>query len=214
MYGLQDEDPALLKSNVLKDPSEFASRAVKEDWLDQFLKVLARTGSDPNVSALSYDSPDGFDEAIFKYVTEDLNMEVTDEEDTNAVRYVNSFTRDPVPSALVWDLTTRAPKRKDTAFYWLKADNSVDQGLIKAVYDKAENKVYLEVEDEPNGEIKLLATPGLMDFDRPLTVETDKGEFTVDLKADKDIINASIRETGDMNLAWADEIEVDLGDGV
>ena len=214
MYGLQDEDPALLKSNVLKDPSEFASRAVKEDWLDQFLKVLARTGSDPNVSALSYDSPDGFNEAIFKYVTEDLNMEVTDEEDTNAVRYVNSFTRDPVPPMIVWDLTTRAPKRKDTAFYWLKADNSVDQGLIKAVYDKAENKVYLEVEDEPNGEIKLLATPGLMDFDRPLTVETDKGEFTVDLKADKDIINASIRETGDMNLAWADEIEVDLGDGV
>ena len=208
MYDLQDEDPELLKTHVLKDPAQFAKRAVEENWLEQFLRLLEEAGGEPYVQVLSYDSPGDLDEKLLAYVTQELGMEVTTEEDANAVHFVDKYTRDPNPSAFVWDLATRADERQDTAFYWLKADPSVNRGTLKAVYEESSNTVYLEAEDGVEGDITILANPFLMDFDRPLTVETASGSFTVDLHSDSDIISSSISETGDIYLSWADEVTV------
>ena len=210
IYGLTDVDPEKLKTYVLKDPAQFARRAVDENWLEQFLEILASIGEEPSFYTLSYESLGDFDDIIFQYVTDELGMEVI-EEDTNAVHFVDSYTRDPIPEVFVWDLETRAPKRKDTSFYWLKADDQVDQGMVKALYDGETNTVYLEEVDEINGDITILANPFLMDFDRPLTVVTVEDEFSTDLNPDSGIIAGSIRETGDIFLCWADEVRVSFG---
>ena len=210
IYGLTDVDPEKLKTYVLKDPAQFARRAVDENWLEQFLEILASIGEEPSFYTLSYESPGDFDDIIFQYVTDELGMEVI-EEDTNAVHFVDSYTRDPIPEVFVWDLETRAPKRKDASFYWLKADDQVDQGMVKALYDGETNTVYLEEVDEINGDITILANPFLVDFDRPLTVVTAEDEFTTDLNPDSGIIAGSIRETGDIFLCWADEVRVSFG---
>ena len=212
MYDLQDEDPEMLKTHVLKDPSLFAKRAVEENWLGQFLKILKDAGGDPDVQTLSYETPDGFDEKLLSYVTKDLGMEVTTDEDANAVHFVDKYTRNPVPMAFVWDFETRAPERGDTAFYWLKADYSVNKGSVEAVYEEDSNTVSIEDFDGVNGDVTILANPFLMDFDRPLTVETAEGSFTVDLEADSEVIENSIIETGDIFLSWADEVEVSFGE--
>ena len=79
---------------------------------------------------------------------------------------------------------------------------------MEAIYEESSNTVYLEAEDGVEGDITILANPFLMDFDRPLTVETASGSFTVDLHSDSDIISSSINETGDIYLSWADEVTV------
>ncbi|WP_049945842.1 alpha/beta hydrolase [Butyrivibrio sp. LC3010] len=209
-YGLQDEDPAKLYPHVLKHPEEFARRAEDEDWLSAFMNILEEVSGKTSCSELSYESPDGLDDKLFEYVTNDLNMEVVEERDTDAVHYVNDYQREPLPQSFIWDLGTRADSRNDNAFYWLKADKSVNQGVIEAVFDKENNTVYLDEIDDVNGEITILANPLMMDFDRPLTVQTPNEEITVDLKPDKKIMEESVKETGDFNLAWADEVTVSL----
>ncbi len=209
MYG-EDIDPSELESYVLVHPEEFAERAVDENWVEELLGVLDEVTGDANFYDLSYGSPDGFDEAVFEYVTEDKGLEVTKDEDTNAIHYVNQFTRNPVPTAFVWDLRTRANKRKDTAFYWLKADFDVNEGILEAAYDEESNTVVIQELDTVNGDITILANPRLMDFDRPLTIVTPDGDQTVDLEIDEDIAAASVRETGDPFLSWVYEIPVSL----
>ena len=66
-----------------------------------------------------------FDRAVTEAVTDTLGLE-TVTQNTNAVRWVSRFTRDPAPANLVWDLSTRARTREknschspcETGFTW------------------------------------------------------------------------------------------------
>jgi hypothetical protein len=107
----------------------------------------------------------------------------------------------------VWDLSTRAPQRKDRAFYWLRAENA-QKGLVVAGYDKETNTVTIDVKEEPDGELSVLVTPFLMDLDRPLTVVCGDQERTFDIEADADVVSRSLGETGDPYLAWVYEISL------
>ena len=203
-------DASEYDSYVLVNPEEYAERAVEEDWYSLFNQILAEFTEDVNDYELSYQDPDGFDEAIFEYVTDELGMDVTKDEDTNAVHYVNQYTRNPIPNEFVWDLSTRANKRKDTAFYWLKADFDVNEGVVRASYDEESNSVTVDVFDDVNGDITVLVNPRLVDLNRPLTIITPNGEQTVEIEVDEDVAAASVRETGDFYLSWVYEIPVEL----
>ncbi len=139
-------------------------------------------------------------------MTGELGLDVTEDVNPSAVGYVSSFVRNPAPEGLVWDLSTRANGRKNTAFYWLKADFSVNRGIVYAAFDRESNTLTLEGTDTLNGDFSILANPFLMDFSRPLTVRTHSGSCTVPLSMDAGTIASSIRETGDPFLAWAQEI--------
>ena len=204
----EDPDDEYNRTAVLKDPAEFAGRAVTEDWLGQFLDLYSAMGYGEDVTDLSYSGYEDYNQELTDYIENSLNMEVDYEANSNAVRYVNSFTRKASPEKFVWDLSTRAPVRKDTAFYWLKADHSVNSGLIYASYDENSNTVTLRTDGNVSGDIYILATPMLMDFSRPLKVVTPEGEFSADLEADEQTIRDSLSETGDAFLSWADEVKV------
>lgn len=167
-------------------------------------------GNDRDVSDMSYSGDSDFEEVLFDYVIDELGMEVDADTDTNAVKYVNQYTRNPVPQGFVWDLSTRAPKRSYKGFYWLKADDSANKGVIDAYYDEETNTVVLGTEGEVNAEISILANPFLFDFSRELTVITPNDQFSVELEADQDTIADSVAETGDLFLSWADEVKVSL----
>ena len=196
----EDEDAC-----VLNDPAAFAERAVRENWLETFMALFTAMGGPDSVASLSYMSDDEFNEALLHLVTEDLGMEVS-LDNANAVTYVSSFAREPAPAQLVWDLSTRAPSRKDTAFYWLRADPSVSRGVITAWYDPDANAVLIHREGAVNGDVSVLVNPFLMDVSRPLTVITESGEHTVDIVPDLETLESSILETGDLFLCWAAEI--------
>ncbi len=192
---------------VLTDPAMYAERAVKENWLKQFMDIFTSFGNDEDIDSLSYayDCPE-FNEKLKKYITDDLSMKISEDIDSNAVHYVSGFRRNPVPKKFIFDLSTRAPYRTDKAFYWLRAEYDVNKGVICASYDEDSNSVTLETDGNVNGDIAILANPFLMDFGRPLTVKTSEGEYVVKLEAKEDIIRKSLSETGDIYLSWADEI--------
>ncbi len=180
--------------------------------------IMQKLGDDPEdmdyiIDSLSYATRcDEFNAALKTLITDELKMEVTENENTNAVTWVSSFTRNPVPEKLVWDLSTRASFRKNTAYYWLRADFSVNSGIIEAAYDRETNTVTIHTDGNVNGSFSVLANPYLMDFDRPLRIITDSGEYTENLTADPETAARSLQETGDPFLAWMAEISV-KGDG-
>ena len=195
-------------SVVLADPESFAKRAIEEDWLNQFLELFGSMGYEPDISYLSYGYDDEFNAALEDYIANDLNMKLDYDTDCNAVNYVSKYMRHPFPDTFVWDLSTRAPGRSDTAFYWLAADFDVNTGVVKAHYDEKTNTVEILSDGNVNGEIRILATPYIMDLSRPLTIITPNTEMTVDLEIDEDIIAKSVAQTADPYLCWTDEISI------
>ena len=193
---------------VLTDPEAFARRAVDEDWLSMFLAVQEEACGAADVSSLSYAyGDDALDAPLRELITQGLGMETDSRVDTNAVAYVSGFVRDPHPERLVWDLSTRAKSRRDTGFYWLRADFSVDRGIIEASFDAETNTVTVRPEGV-NGGFDILIQPGMMDLSRPLTVATPAGEWTCHPEADAETAARSLAETGDPELAWVAVISV------
>ncbi len=90
----------------------------------------------------------------------------TETVDTYAVHYVDKFTRDYCPNQLVWDLATRASERSVTSSYWLKADKSVDRGLITASFDAESNTFKLNPSDDLAGDFSVLINPHMVDVIR------------------------------------------------
>ncbi len=194
---------------VLKDPFEFAVRAEADYIPEQFVELFGKYTDDANIVDLSYahDLPE-FDQALKTLVTDTLGLAVEEDVDTNAVTWVNQYTRDSMPEKVVWDLSTRASTRKDTGFYWLRADYSVNSGVIEASYDRDSNTVTIHTDGAVNGEFSVVANPLMMDFDRPLRIVTDEGEYEETLQADMDVIRGSLEQTGDPYLAWAAEVPI------
>ena len=126
--------------------------------------------------------------------------------DTDAVHYVNRFTRNYCPSQMVWDLTTRASQRTVSSFYWLKADKALDKGQITASFDVDANAFTLNPSDDVAGDFSILINPRMVDVSRPVTFVTPKGSFTVKITADPKTLEASLREVTDPYLAWVQEV--------
>ena len=221
-------------ATVLTNPTEFADRAVPENWLKAFVDIykkyypLPPEFSDADeeemfdilVSRLSYESdPDQLgtkEQEIYDDFCAELEQKITGEGeseyglttelvDADAVHYVNQFTRNASPKQLVWDLATRASERSVSSFYWLKADKSQNAGLITASFDAATNTFKLNPSNVA-GDFSVLINPHMVDVSRPVTFETPKGTFTVNVTADAKVTEASLLEVTDPYLAWVQEV--------
>ena len=100
----------------------------------------------------------------------------------------------------------RAPKRDVTSFYWLKADKSVNKGLIEASFNAETNTFVLHPSSDLAGDFSILINPRMVDVSRPVTFETPKGSFTITVAADAAALEDSLREVNDPFLAWVQEI--------
>ncbi|MBP3894812.1 MAG: hypothetical protein J6D34_12335 [Atopobiaceae bacterium] len=126
--------------------------------------------------------------------------------DTDAVHYVDRFERSYCPGQLVWDLSTRAPQRSVSSFYWLRADKSVDSGLVAASFDAATNTFTLDPSADVSGDFSVLINPRMVDVSRPVTFATPKGTFTLPVEPDAETVESSLREVTDPYLAWVQEV--------
>ncbi len=129
----------------------------------------------------------------------------TDYVDTNAVHFVDQYTRDPNPEFVLWNLGVRASERTVESFYWLKADPSVTEGLIHAYFDADENAFSIDT-DGLNGDFSILLKPGMVDFTSPVTFYVNDKVVTLDIEPDGDILASSLASTGDPELMWAAEV--------
>lgn len=128
--------------------------------------------------------------------------------DTNAVHFVMQYTRNPIPDKLIWDLSTRGIDRANNDFYWLEADSSVTQGIIKAGYSKEENRITVEASNLPeDADFNILLNSEMLDLFSPITVETPSGTTVITIKEiDPEIIWNTTVERGDKNFQFAYKI--------
>lgn len=122
----------------------------------------------------------------------------------NAVDYVNRFTRNPVPPLIVWNLETRADSRKLNSFYWLSADTSVNKGTIMAA--SPEENQFTVTPEGLNGDFSILVNPMMTDVSRPIRITTPEGTFLVRVNPSMEMLQSSLRLTGDPSQIWAAEI--------
>lgn len=126
--------------------------------------------------------------------------------DTNAVHFLEGYTRNPLPSRVVWDLGNRADLRNVTSFYWLKAASSVKEGEIVVNYDKRNNTIHVEKETV-DGKFSILVNEEMLDVFSPISVVTPKGTYEVMPTLSKELIYDTTKERGDYNYQFVTEID-------
>lgn len=131
------------------------------------------------------------------------------EVNTNAVRFVEQYVREPLPERVVWDLSQRADQRTGESFYWLQADQSLTEGKIVVNYDRETNSINVE-ECSIAGEVAFLLSNDMLDLFAPVTVNTPAGGNTVTVEPDYDLLYETTMERGDYNYQFAAKITVNF----
>ena len=137
---------------------------------------------------------------------ETMSEKVTD---TNAVRFLQQFTRNPIPERIVWDLTNRAPLRDVESFYWVKAPKDVTEGFLVVDLDQKDNSIIVNANTTVN-KFTLLLNDDMLDLDRKIHIITPTGEKTILVERDEETIKKTTKERGDYNYQFSVEYEVDL----
>ena len=196
------------RSFVLADPEAFAEREEPEDMLSAMLQVAQEQLETDDIASLSYwliGNNEAFDEAVTDLVSGTFGLELA-EANTNAVRWVSQYARNPAPPEVVWDLGTRAAGREITSWYWLEAEPSVNAGIIRASFDSAGNTYTVAPDEAVNGDFEILFLAGMVDTGRPVTVITPEGEYTLQVNPSEELALESFLERMDPDMVCIGKI--------
>ena len=127
--------------------------------------------------------------------------------DTNAIRFLNQFKRNPLPRKIVWDLTNRAPLRTVESFYWVRASKDVTEGLLVVRLDKENNAIVVE-EDTTVKKFTVLFNDDMLDLDSPIKIITKNGEQIVNVERSEDVLKDTTAERCDTNYQFSAVVEV------
>ena len=206
--GHNYDDYADTSSLVLADPEAFAEREEAEDMLTAMLQVTQEKLETDDIGSLSYwyiGEDKAFDDAITQLVSGGFRLELT-EANTNAVRWVSQYVRNPAPPEVVWDLGTRAASREITSWYWLEAEPSANAGIIRASYDSVSNTYTIAPDKAVNGDFAILFLAGMVDTGRPVTVITPEGEYTLQVNPSEALLAESFLERMDPDMVCIGKI--------
>jgi len=125
--------------------------------------------------------------------------------DTNAISFLEQYTRNPVPKRVVWDLSVRADLSTSDSFYWLRADKSINEGQIIASYDTESNTITVE-KCTVKGKITVLLDERIVDLFKPVKVIFNGTETEYTVEPSWDVINGTLCERSDSNYVFAASI--------
>lgn len=133
---------------------------------------------------------------------------------THAVALMTRYTRDPVPTRVIWDLSTRTPAARGVnSFYWLSAPVSVKSGVLDISYDKTANAVTVNRCTVKAGKITVYLNEDMVDFSRPLTFVCGGKTSTVTLTPKQSVMEKTLQERGDYNFIFADSFTFQISTG-
>ena len=125
---------------------------------------------------------------------------------TNAVDFLNKFTRNPLPKNIAWDLSTRAPLRLTESFYWLKAPAYMDSGIIYATRNH-ENTVTVTTKGV-RGTFQILLNWEMADFYKPVTLVVNGVTRQEKAIPCHEVIEKTTRDRGDINFQFSAIVDV------
>ncbi len=132
----------------------------------------------------------------------------TETTNTNAIDFVNTYTRDPIPERIVWDLSVRTEESSLETFYWLRAPRSVTEGVVVVSYDKETNTVHVE-QNTANGPVYAMVNDEMLDIFQDIHVTTADGAGSaVTVTPSAEYIQKTIEERWDKNMIFVGEFEL------
>lgn len=126
--------------------------------------------------------------------------------DTNAIHFLNRYTRNPLPAKVVWDLGNRGWERSVDSFYWLTAPMTTNEGILVAYYNREDNSITIE-KDTTNGDFSILVNEDMLDVFQPIKIHSPKGDFTVTPELSEQLLKDTTVERGDQNYQF--EVKID-----
>lgn len=127
----------------------------------------------------------------------------TVKENTHAAERMTEFTRDPLPTRVVWNLATNAESnsvREIESFYWLSS--KAEEGIIDASYDKATNTVTI-ASCTATDEVTVYLNEQMVDLFKEVTVILPDGSqqtFTPEIS--EELLRKTTEERGDPNYQF------------
>lgn len=126
--------------------------------------------------------------------------------DSNSIRWLNKFTRDPNPNHLIWDSDTRAGRRgsRSKSHYWLSSENP--KGAIAVSFKN--NTFFIH---EADVDFKIWIDPDLVDLNKKVVIMYKTKEVYNNLVTPNiNSIAKSIIMKNDPELIYVAEIPINI----
>ena len=130
--------------------------------------------------------------------------------DTNSVRFLKQFTREPLPDEIAWHLGTRADMRSVESFYWLRAGFDVNDGVIRALLDRDANAISIQTDEYVSGAFYILLNRQMVDFDTPVILDVNGNISEVAVTSSADILLETTIERLDPNFQFTAMIRIEV----
>ena len=124
--------------------------------------------------------------------------------DSNAVHFLEGFTRDPLPKRIIWELKNRyrARMRDVDSFYWLRVPSKIHKGKVIIHLEPESNSIVVE-RDDTDAQVTVLLRDGMLDLDKPVTVVYPDGRrVSHSVSRSRDIMEETLKERGDRNYIF------------
>ena len=123
--------------------------------------------------------------------------------ETHAAKLMTTHTRDPIPSRVIWNVTTTKDsntQRGLNTFYWLSTD--AEGGTVDISYDKSANTITVN-SSNIRGALTVYLNEDMVDLFKPVTVKLKSGkEITFTPEISVDVIRKTTEDRGDKNYQF------------
>ena len=140
--------------------------------------------------------------------------------DTDSVRWLSKYTRNPFPKKIVWDVGTRAERggvagedkslwlstARGKQFYWLDLTRGDMGGTIIARLDKPTNTVII---DQPARWLRILLTGQMLDLSKPVNVKIQDKQYKLTRTPNLRMLMHTLADRGDPNYMFEADIVIE-----
>lgn len=141
----------------------------------------------------------------------------------NVIDFLKQFTRNPLPSKVVWDLDKRPEERSVESFYWVRVPKKVEKGMptqnpdikvprtaaqrmIVARIEKEENRIVVE-KNTTGKSFEVLFNEEMLDVTKPIEVVSADGTVkVVNPEISLDLLKETTYERGDCNYQFVGSV--------
>jgi len=121
---------------------------------------------------------------------------------TNSVRWLSQYKRNPLPEKVIWNTKIKAPRKSANRHYWLGSDKDFT-GEIIASYNKQTNKVTVE---KAADNLVIFLNHSMLDLSKAVTFNVEGKDFSLKLKPNPKIMKETVRERGDKNYIFSAKV--------
>lgn len=121
---------------------------------------------------------------------------------TNAIAWLTQYTRNPLPTHLLWDRNTTASKRNQNGalYYWLKASGQPEEKeQVEVKINRDKNQVEI-VQGRDN--VMVYLAPSMVDFTRPIYLKRQGRSQKVNVLPNLKTMINTLLQRGDPNFIF------------